>query len=95
MMPFSIVIVQCTVSLDRSHLGLIRIQNYRRRLSSDEEFAYKLEISSESKCVIGEKLLKGLENYPSGIGEGVAHEGRESGKVEDGEIKGGFCHSRT
>ncbi|KAF7808971.1 Trigger factor [Senna tora] len=47
-------------------LGSIRIQNYRGRLSSDEAFAYKLETSSERKSVIGEKLLKGLEYYPSG-----------------------------
>ncbi|XP_054810386.1 uncharacterized protein LOC129311915 [Prosopis cineraria] len=47
-------------------LDSIRIQNYRGRLSSDEAFAFKLETAAERKKGVDEKLLKGLEYYPSG-----------------------------
>ncbi|KAK7275085.1 hypothetical protein RIF29_16192 [Crotalaria pallida] len=44
----------------------IRPRNYRGRLSSDEAIAFKLETSAERKRAAGEKLLEGLEYYPSG-----------------------------
>ena len=46
--------------------GSILVRNYRGWLSSDEVIALKLETSAERKRANGEKLLKGLEYYPSG-----------------------------
>ncbi|KAK7309939.1 hypothetical protein RJT34_07087 [Clitoria ternatea] len=47
-------------------LDSIKAPNHRGRLSSDETLAFKLESSSERKRSDGERLLEGLEYYPSG-----------------------------
>ncbi|KAJ7953995.1 Fatty acid desaturase (Delta-4 desaturase) [Quillaja saponaria] len=102
-----LVSVQCSVAAERSHsvaklligdrivsrrmliLDSIHGQNFRGRLSSDEEFAFKLETLAERK---GERLLKGLEYYPSGSvvdGLGAALLGRCQMK----NIKASLCVS--
>ncbi|KAL5078841.1 hypothetical protein RYX36_007262 [Vicia faba] len=47
-------------------LDSIQPMNHRGLLSSDEAVAFKLESSAERKKTVGEKLLGGLEYYPSG-----------------------------
>ncbi|CAL0315283.1 unnamed protein product [Lupinus luteus] len=54
-------------------LDSIRPRNYRGRLSSDEAVAFKLENLAERKRGKGEKMLEGLEYYPSGsVVDGLA-----------------------
>ncbi|CAL5189106.1 unnamed protein product [Lathyrus oleraceus] len=47
-------------------LDSIQPMNHRGLLSSDEAVAFKLESSAERKKAVEEKLLGGLEYYPSG-----------------------------
>ncbi|CAL5184796.1 unnamed protein product [Lathyrus oleraceus] len=47
-------------------LDSIQPMNHRGLLSSDEAVAFKLESSAERKKALEEKLLGGLEYYPSG-----------------------------
>ena len=71
-------------------LDSILARNYRGWLSSDEVIAFKLETSAEKKRVIGEKLLKDLEYYPSGSvvdGLGAAILGR----CQMMNIRGSLC----
>ncbi|OIW04686.1 hypothetical protein TanjilG_00122 [Lupinus angustifolius] len=54
-------------------LDSIRPRNYRGRLSSDEAVAFRLESLAERKRGKGEKMLEGLEYYPSGsVVDGLA-----------------------
>ncbi|MED6199371.1 hypothetical protein PIB30_075347 [Stylosanthes scabra] len=47
--------------------------NHRGRLTSDEAVAFKLDTSAEQKAADGEKILEGVEYYPSGsIVDGLA-----------------------
>ncbi|CAJ2648296.1 unnamed protein product [Trifolium pratense] len=73
-------------------LDSIKPMNHRGMLSSDEAVAFKLESFAERKKVDGEKLLDGLEYYPSGSvvdGLGAAILGR----CQILKIRAGLCVS--
>jgi hypothetical protein len=73
-------------------LDSIQPMNHRGMLSSDEAVAFKLESSVERKKADGEKLLDGLEYYPSGSvvdGFGAAILGR----CQILKIRAGLCVS--
>jgi hypothetical protein len=73
-------------------LDSIQPMNHRGMLSSDEAVAFKLESFAERKKADGEKLLDGLEYYPSGSvvdGFGAAILGR----CQILKIRAGLCVS--
>ncbi|GAU42333.1 hypothetical protein TSUD_242300 [Trifolium subterraneum] len=73
-------------------LDSIQPMNHRGMLSSDEAVAFKLESAVERKMVNGEKLLDGLEYYPSGsVVDGVG--AAILGRCQILKIRAGLCVS--